>query len=567
MKKLFTLILLAVLSNAFAQTTQQFTSSGTWLCPAGVTLVTVECLGGGGGGGGADAAGSTSFKGGGGGGGGAYVKKASIIVVPGTTYTITVGAGGASESPGGKSEFSGGAVTAVTASGGTPGTRGSSTRNAGVGGVLGGVYAYTLTAGGSAYSNASPNVTTTSVTGGGGSGASVGLSVNSTNAPVSSVVPAAMGTGYTSAPTVTFTSPVGSGAMATGIFNPNINSPSATGGTATVTPGANGSPGLSPGSTRGTGTATWASGSTTITLTTATNTNLAATNYITGPGIPVGTTIISYTAGSAGPPIVGATVVLSQATTAAAATSTAFTVFRATGAVGGAGGAGGTGGAGGAATSNAYNQTFAAGNPAVGLGGGGGGAISETGTQPGGTGGAGQVILTFTTTSVELTNLDAKRQDKSTLITWKTASEKDNAMFNVEQSTDGKTFKTIGEVKGNGTTASANNYSFEHLTPAVGVNYYRLKQMDYNGTETYSAVRSVVFGNNGLVVKNTLVKDVVTVIVNEEATSTVNIFNISGQQVMTAKAKGEQTLDVSTLPSGIYMIRTTTGDVSRFVKQ
>jgi hypothetical protein len=534
MKKLFTFILLASFSGLLAQTTQQFTASGTWTAPVGVTSVTVECWGGG--------------------GGGSYVQKVSITVVPGTTYIITVGGGGSggsagtgSGTPGGKSEFSGGAVTAVTASGGTPGSGGNSQRNAGVGGVLGGVYAYTVTNGGTTYTG-TVNSTVNSGAATGACAISGGI--------ITFIAPSNMGSGYTSAPTVVIPASAGTQATATCSINPNINSAGAT----TTTLGANGGAGVSPAATRGTGTGTWTNGGTTITLTAANSVTVVG-NYITGSGIPVGTTVTAVS-GTA----IGSTITLSAPTTAAA-TATGYVLFKATGAAGGAGGAGGNGGAGGAATSNAYNQTFAAGNPGVGIGGGGSGAISETGTQSGGAGAAGQVILTFTTTSVELTNIDAKRKDKSTLITWTTASEKDNAQFNVEQSTDGKTFKTIGEVKGNGTTASANNYSFEHSTPAVGVNYYRLKQLDYNGTETYSAVRSVVFGNNGLVVKNTLVKDVVTVIVNEEATSTVNIFNISGQQVMTAKAQGEQTLDVSTLPPGIYMIRTTTGDVSRFVKQ
>src|ERR1051325_8213635 len=66
--------------------TEVFNSSQSWTCPAGVTLVTVECWGGGGGGG------DNGY--GPGGGGGAYLKKVNATVTPGNSYTVTVGTAG-----------------------------------------------------------------------------------------------------------------------------------------------------------------------------------------------------------------------------------------------------------------------------------------------------------------------------------------------------------------------------------------------------------------------------------------------------------------------------------------
>ncbi len=71
-------------------TTETFTTSTTWTAPTGVTSVTAEVWGGGGGGGGQNLA----SDGGGGGGGGAYSKQTAITVVPGNSYTVTVGSGG-----------------------------------------------------------------------------------------------------------------------------------------------------------------------------------------------------------------------------------------------------------------------------------------------------------------------------------------------------------------------------------------------------------------------------------------------------------------------------------------
>ena len=108
--------------------TTTFTSSGTWTCPAGVTSISVAVQGGGGGGGGG---GSTSGWRGGGGGGGACAYSSAVTVVPGTQYTVTVGAGGTAGAAtsgtggtGGTSSFSGGVITTLTATGGAGGALG-----------------------------------------------------------------------------------------------------------------------------------------------------------------------------------------------------------------------------------------------------------------------------------------------------------------------------------------------------------------------------------------------------------------------------------------------------------
>jgi hypothetical protein len=169
--------------------------------------------------------------------------------------------------------------------------------------------------------------------------------------------------------------------------------------------------------------------------------------------------------------------------------------------------------------------------------------------------------------AVELSDFKVKSTQKSALLTWTTASEKDNAYFDVQQSTNGTDFQTVGQVKGSGTTTVEKFYSFEHKDPSVGVNYYRLKQVDANGTATLSAVRSILMGKTGLVVKTTLVTGVLDIIVSDEKMGPLSIFNISGQNILNVNAQGTQSINVSNLPAGLYIIRTATGDVGRFVKQ
>jgi hypothetical protein len=168
---------------------------------------------------------------------------------------------------------------------------------------------------------------------------------------------------------------------------------------------------------------------------------------------------------------------------------------------------------------------------------------------------------------VELTNLTAKSINKTTVLNWQTASEKDNQGFTVERSLNGTDYAAIGQVKGFGTTNTVRNYTFTDATPTNGVNYYRLRQADFNGKESLSKVVSVISGKNFLVLKNTLVQNLLDVTVGEDQKGPLSIFNVSGQLVYSAKVQGNQLLDVSALTSGLYIVRTEAGDVSRFVKE
>ena len=168
---------------------------------------------------------------------------------------------------------------------------------------------------------------------------------------------------------------------------------------------------------------------------------------------------------------------------------------------------------------------------------------------------------------VELVNFKGKAANNTTVLTWKTASERNNQGFTIERSNDGTTYAAIGQVKGNGTTNAAHDYTFTDNTPSVNINYYRLRQTDFDGKETVSPVVAVLFGKGGLVVRNTLATNAVELVVGDATPVTVSIFNVSGQQMYASKIQGTQQIDVSAWVSGLYVVRTSTGEVSRFVKQ
>ncbi len=86
---------------------------------------------------------------------------------------------------------------------------------------------------------------------------------------------------------------------------------------------------------------------------------------------------------------------------------------------------------------------------------------------------------------VELASFSATGDGADVSLNWETASELNNAGFEVEQLVDGH-FATIGWVAGAGTTDASQRYHFEVQNTQPGLNIFRLKQVDFDGTLSYS---------------------------------------------------------------------------------
>ncbi len=168
---------------------------------------------------------------------------------------------------------------------------------------------------------------------------------------------------------------------------------------------------------------------------------------------------------------------------------------------------------------------------------------------------------------IELSKFNVKKADQSIMLAWATASEKNNDHFDIQKSINGTQFQTIGQVKGSGTNLAGASYNFEDKNPSVGIAYYRLKQVDNDSKYAYTAVRSILFGKNKIAVFSTIAKEKISLTVSDDQTVPFDIINLNGQSVLTGKAIGQHTIDISGLHSGMYFIRTEGGEVTRFVKE
>ena len=166
---------------------------------------------------------------------------------------------------------------------------------------------------------------------------------------------------------------------------------------------------------------------------------------------------------------------------------------------------------------------------------------------------------------------------------WVTASEKNSHSFVVERSADGKIFRSMGTLAAAGSTQARTAYDLTDEQPLSGTSYYRLRQVDLDGTTTYSPVRNVKRGlasGEGLAVypgRSTQEWVVSTALPAEtlaQGPATVRVFDALGrlQQVpcpADASQAGQWALDLRSLPAGVYIVRliTAAGSFSQRIAQ
>lgn len=166
---------------------------------------------------------------------------------------------------------------------------------------------------------------------------------------------------------------------------------------------------------------------------------------------------------------------------------------------------------------------------------------------------------------IELLSFTGNKVDKTVKLHWSTATERQNAWFEVERAEDGIAFSTIGKIKGAGDSQSTLDYELMDAAPKPGTNYYRLKQTDFDGQFTYSPVVTVQFdGPGGFRLFPVPVKDYLQLQLDEADAfeSLWMVYNALGQLVLSGILPEDQStldLNVSDLAPGMYWLQRTSG--------
>ena len=166
---------------------------------------------------------------------------------------------------------------------------------------------------------------------------------------------------------------------------------------------------------------------------------------------------------------------------------------------------------------------------------------------------------------IELVQFSAIKHDENVNVSWTTASETNNEYFTLERSYDGEKWETIYVCDGIGTSTIEQTYSFIDRNARSGVNYYRLKQTDFDGQFTYSAVKSVLFDNNSFSVMvypiPAKAEDITIAINGIKATQAVlRIIDETGRQIFNGQIDVSKKTcklhlsDICYLTSGNYII-------------
>lgn len=98
---------------------------------------------------------------------------------------------------------------------------------------------------------------------------------------------------------------------------------------------------------------------------------------------------------------------------------------------------------------------------------------------------------------IELVSFTASVRTEGVLLQWETASESNNSHFEVETSRDLRNWEIVGRVQGAGTALESTQYHLLDPSPQPGPNYYRLRQVDFDGTSWHSAIVVVDWTGNG----------------------------------------------------------------------
>jgi hypothetical protein len=180
---------------------------------------------------------------------------------------------------------------------------------------------------------------------------------------------------------------------------------------------------------------------------------------------------------------------------------------------------------------------------------------------------------------VELIYFKAEKRGNDVAMEWATASEQDSKGFEVQVSTDAKNFRSLGFVESlNGNSSMKQVYTFvDKENGKYGTRYYRIKQVDLDGTFEYFSTKAVQFGaviaNKVKAYPNPFQSEIeLSIDAEVEGDVLVTVTNATGQQLVQRTIRVEKGANIEkltldpTLPRGIYIISTRMGDFHNHFK-
>mgnify|MGYP000082505637 CR=1 FL=1 len=174
----------------------------------------------------------------------------------------------------------------------------------------------------------------------------------------------------------------------------------------------------------------------------------------------------------------------------------------------------------------------------------------------------GQIVFQ-NTLPVEMLYFNAAFINGINKLKWATGTELNNDYFEIQHSTNGIEFSTIDKVDGAGTTLNERTYEFAHKSPKSGLNYYRLRQVDFDGNYEFSNITEVKSELTRLSIYPNPVQEQLNI---KNYTGTIRIFNAIGIQVKEIIINHQIEIDISAFSNGFYYLVEENGTTYKIIK-
>ncbi len=158
---------------------------------------------------------------------------------------------------------------------------------------------------------------------------------------------------------------------------------------------------------------------------------------------------------------------------------------------------------------------------------------------------------------IELLEFNAEVSDAQINLHWKTSSEINNDYFSIEKSVDAENWEAISRIEGAGNSTTEKQYKWVDEYPESDVNFYRLKQVDFDGTFNYSKIISVTFKKKIVFVNYpNPVNDQLNIEIENGYTNRFSLFNVLGEKIIETFSTPLSRISINTTQtsSGIYYL-------------
>jgi hypothetical protein len=158
---------------------------------------------------------------------------------------------------------------------------------------------------------------------------------------------------------------------------------------------------------------------------------------------------------------------------------------------------------------------------------------------------------------VEWIDFTATPSHQEVILNWKTFLELNNDYFIIERSKSGDQWTPLSKIRGSGNSTSEIDYNTIDEHPFSGVSYYRIRQVDFDGSYTYSGIQKISRGNSeDILIYPNPASQYLNINMSNLYQPTLTLYNSLGQEIIYRSSGNEKNLhiDTSDLSSGIYML-------------